>query len=76
MNIFSQSKFLNPRFVGDFTDDDLRSPEKMRKMWGLAYKQIIDLRKKMRTVQQKNRRLENQIVRLKNLVKHLKSVHR
>lgn len=65
-----------PRYVGDYKESDLNSPVKVKRLWDLAQNQISEQKKKLRSIQQKNRRLESQVTRLKNIIKHLKSVHR
>lgn len=48
----------------------------MKRLWDISQSQIEDQKRKLRSYQQKNRRLESQVTRLKNIIKHLKTVHR
>ncbi|XP_032665219.1 THAP domain-containing protein 2-like [Odontomachus brunneus] len=62
-----QFESFHIRYVGDCNYTDLESPEKAKKMWNVAIRHIEMLQKKMKVIQQQNRRLKKRVTNLKSI---------
>ncbi|KAL4135522.1 hypothetical protein QTP88_007128 [Uroleucon formosanum] len=60
------------RYIGDFSEEDLETPKRRKLFWNTHTKMLDEKNKKIRLLEQKNRRLESKISSLNTLVDELK----
>jgi hypothetical protein len=61
-----------PRYFGDCASEVVRTPRSAKRNWQLAKQNIIALRKRVKNIQQQNRRLRSRVVCFKSLLAYLK----
>ncbi|KAK5645577.1 hypothetical protein RI129_006877 [Pyrocoelia pectoralis] len=67
-----RKRFSQPRYVGEIKSPHLVTPRRAKRMFSLASKKIDLQAKKIKILQQKNRRLVKKVKKLDDLVNHLK----
>ncbi|KAF2903894.1 hypothetical protein ILUMI_02274 [Ignelater luminosus] len=70
-NSSNTRKFMEPRYVGDIKNPDLATPETARRCLAIAKRTVEKQAKKIKVLQQANRRLRKRVESLKELVKCL-----
>ncbi|KAL1489212.1 hypothetical protein ABEB36_014145 [Hypothenemus hampei] len=65
-------KWYEPRYIGDIKSPDLSSPKRAKRCFMLLKNTVVIQKKKLKALQEKNRRLAKKISTLNELIKHLK----
>ncbi|KAG5876759.1 hypothetical protein JTB14_001235 [Gonioctena quinquepunctata] len=60
------------RFIGDWNSEDMESNENRKQFFRVAQKKIAQQKKKIKSLQQKNRRLKFRVDSLQSLTKYLR----
>lgn len=63
-------------YIGDFVEDDIKSPKRAKLMWKVAKETIERKTKKIRYLQLKTARQMKKIKTLQSLIEHLKHTKR
>ncbi|KRT82289.1 hypothetical protein AMK59_3650 [Oryctes borbonicus] len=66
-------KFTSLRYFGDCKASEMNDPVKAELNWQIAKKVVTQQKRKIKTLQQSNRRLTNRVIRLKALISVLKA---
>lgn len=66
-------KFIEPRYVGEIKSPNVSTPRRAKRSLGLMKRKLFEQKKRIRILQQKNRRLIKKINNLEDLVNHLKN---
>lgn len=64
-----------PRYFGDCSTDDMKSPTKARRNWKIIKKTILEQRIKISKLQRENRYLKSKVYSLNSLLTYLRDNH-